>query len=59
VRGQPVDYDRHEPIGTEPDSNLPHESIKEVTRNGYEYKLPDQEQLLILRSAQVIVVKNK
>ena len=59
ARGQPVDYDRHEPIGTEPDSNLPHESIKEVTRNGYEYKLPDQEQLLILRSAQVIVVKNK
>ena len=59
VRGQPVDYDRHEPIGTEPDANLRHESIKEVTRNGYEYKLPEQEQLLILRSAQVIVVKNK
>jgi len=59
VRGQPVDYDRHEPIGTEPDSNLPHESIKEVTRNGYEYKLPDQENPSILRSAQVIVVKNK
>ena len=59
ARGQPVDYDRHEPIGTEPDANLRHESIKEVTRNGYEYKLPEQEQLLILRSAQVIVVKNK
>jgi hypothetical protein len=59
VRSQPVDYDRHEPIGTEPDPNLPHESIKEVTRNGYEYKLPDQEQPSILRSAQVIVVKNK
>ena len=59
VRGQPIDYDRHEPIGTEPDPNLPHESIKEVTRNGYEYKLPEQEQPSILRSAQVIVVKNK
>lgn len=59
VRGQPVDYDRHEPISTELDPDLPHESVKEVTRNGYEYKLPDQEQLLILRSAQVIVVKNK
>jgi len=59
VLGQPVDYDRHEPIGTEPDSNLPHESIKEITRNGYEYKLPDQDQSLILRSVQVLVVKNK
>ena len=58
-RGQPVNYHRHEPIDTEEDPNLPHESIKEVTRNGYEYKLPDQEQPLILRSALVIVVKNK
>ncbi len=59
AQGQPVDYDRHEPIGTEPDPNLPHESIKEITRNGYEYKLADQDQSLILRSAQVLVVKNK
>jgi len=59
VRGQPVDFDRHEPIGTEADPYLPHESIKEVTRIGYEYKLPDQEQPLIARIAQVIVVKNK
>ena len=57
VRSQPVDYDRHEPISTEPDSDLPHESVKEVVRNGYEYRL--QEQALVLRSAQVIVVKNK
>ncbi|MFN5854403.1 MAG: nucleotide exchange factor GrpE, partial [Pseudanabaenaceae cyanobacterium] len=57
--GKPVDYNLHEPIATEPDPNLDHESVKEVTRNGYEYKLPDQEQPLILRSAQVIVVKNK
>ncbi len=57
VCGQPVDYDRHEPIGTEEDPNLPHESIKEITRNGYEYKLTDQS--LILRSSQVLVVKNK
>lgn len=55
--GQLVDYDRHEPIGTESDPNSPHESIKEITRNGYEYKLADQS--LILRSALVIVVKNK
>lgn len=59
VRSQPVDYNLHEPIGTEPDANLPHESVKEITRNGYEYKLPDREQSLILRSAQIIVVKNK
>ncbi len=55
-RGQSVDYDRHEPLTTEPDLNLPYESIKEVTRKGYEYKL--HAQAFILRSAQVIVVKN-
>jgi molecular chaperone GrpE (heat shock protein) len=55
--GQPVDYDRHEPIGTEPDSTLPHEHIKEVTRKGYEYKIAEQS--LLLRNAQIIVVKNK
>ena len=59
VRSQPVDYNLHEPIGTEPDANLPHESVKEITRNGYEYKLPDREPSLILRSAQIIVVKYK
>ena len=55
--GQPVDYDRHEPIGTEPDPKLEHEHIKEVTRNGYEYKIAERS--LLLRNAQVVVVKNK
>jgi molecular chaperone GrpE (heat shock protein) len=55
--GQPVDYDRHEPIGTEEDLNLQHEHIKEVTRKGYEYKI--EERSLLLRNAQVVVVKNK
>lgn len=54
--GQPIDYDRHEPLTTEPDPDLSYESIKEVTRNGYEYKLDSR--IFILRSAQVIVVKN-
>jgi molecular chaperone GrpE (heat shock protein) len=56
-KGQPVDYLRHEPIAVEPDPDLPHESVKEVARNGYEYTLFGQ--VLTLRSAQVIVVKNK
>ena len=55
--GQPVDYDRHEPIAAEPDPNLPHEHIKDVIRKGYEYKIAGQ--LFPLRSAQVVVVKNK
>jgi molecular chaperone GrpE (heat shock protein)/outer membrane murein-binding lipoprotein Lpp len=55
--GQPVDYDRHEPIGTEPDDTKEHEHIKEVTRKGYEYKI--EERSLLLRNAQVVVVKNK
>jgi molecular chaperone GrpE (heat shock protein) len=55
--GQPVDYDRHEPIGTEPDDTKEHEHIKEVTRKGYEYKVAERS--LLLRNAQVVVVKNK
>lgn len=55
--GQPVDYDRHEPIGAEPDDTKEHEHIKEVTRNGYEYKIAERS--LLLRNAQVVVVKNK
>jgi molecular chaperone GrpE (heat shock protein) len=55
--GQPVDYDRHEPIGAEPDDSKDHEQIKEVTRNGYEYKVAERS--LPLRNAQVVVVKNK
>ena len=55
--GQTFDYDRHEPIGTEPDSTLQHEHIKDVTRKGYEYKIEDQS--LLLRNPQVVVVKNK
>ncbi len=55
--GKPVDYLRHEPISAEADSNLDHESVKEIIRNGYEYKV--SEELLTLRSAQVVVVKNR
>ena len=55
--GQPVDYDRHEPISTEPDPKLQHEHIKEVTRKGYEYTIAERS--LLLRNAQIIVVKNK
>ena len=55
--GQPVDYDRHEPIGAEPDDTKDHEHIKEVTRKGYEYKVAERS--LLLRNAQVVVVKNK
>ncbi len=54
---QPVDYDRHEPIGAEPDDTKEHEHIKEVTRKGYEYKIAERS--LLLRNAQVVVVKNK
>jgi|JFJP01.1.fsa_nt_gi molecular chaperone GrpE (heat shock protein) len=54
---QPVDYDRHEPIGAEPDDTKEHEHIKEVTRKGYEYKVAERS--LLLRNAQVVVVKNK
>jgi molecular chaperone GrpE (heat shock protein) len=56
--GKPVDYLLHDPISTEEDANLSNESVKEVTRHGYEYKQDLLDKFLILRSAQVVVVKN-
>jgi molecular chaperone GrpE (heat shock protein) len=56
--GKPVDYLLHDPISTEEDANLSNESVKEVTRHGYEYKQDLLDKSLILRSAQVVVVKN-
>src|SRR5579871_1098881 len=54
--GEEVDYERHEPFDTEPDENLPNEHVKSLVRNGYEYRNADE--TLLLRPAQVIVVKN-
>ncbi|MGK7899627.1 MAG: nucleotide exchange factor GrpE [Xenococcus sp. (in: cyanobacteria)] len=57
--GQQIDYNLHEPFDVQPDPELNNEDIKEVTRQGYEYK-PETEgqELMVLRSAQVVVVKN-
>ncbi|MEM9272023.1 MAG: nucleotide exchange factor GrpE [Cyanobacteria bacterium P01_F01_bin.143] len=56
---QQIDYNRHEPFDVQSDPNLNNEDIKEVTRQGYEYE-PEAEgqEMLVLRSAQVVVVKN-
>lgn len=56
--GEPIDYMRHEPFDIQQDLKLPNESIKEVTRHGYEYKDYDESQFKVLRHAQVVVVKN-
>ena len=56
--GKPVDFDRQEPFDTEPDPDLNTEDIKEVSRNGYEYSAGKEGKFLVLRPAQVIVVKN-
>jgi molecular chaperone GrpE (heat shock protein) len=56
--GKPVDYLLHDPISTEEDFNLDNESVKEVTRSGYEYKHDLLDKVIILRSSQVVVVKN-
>ncbi|MFM2060438.1 MAG: nucleotide exchange factor GrpE [Cyanobacteriota bacterium] len=56
-KGNPIDYDRHEPIDIEPDETLTTEDIKEVSRAGYEYELASDSRI-VLRCAEVIVVKN-
>ncbi len=55
-RGQVVNYERHEPFEVESDSVLKNEQVKSVVRHGYEYR--GEGTVLILRAAQVIVVKN-
>lgn len=55
-RGEATDYARHEPFEVEPDPEIENEHIKSVTRNGYE--VDDGDEKLVLRPAQVIVVKN-
>ncbi|MFB2917162.1 nucleotide exchange factor GrpE [Aerosakkonema funiforme] len=60
-----IDYTRHEPFDLQADESLPNEYIKEVIRQGYEYlsekskvKSQKSKEFLVLRTAQVVVVKN-
>jgi len=57
--GGPIDYHRHEPFDFEADPEVKDEHIKSVTRKGYEYQAREGDEFLVLRHAQVIVVKNK
>ena len=60
MRVQPRDvFDpmRHEPSSVESDPEMDNETIKEVTRKGYEYVGGEDEEASVLRSAQVVVVK--
>lgn len=56
LRGERVEYERHEPTDVESDAELADETIKEVTRTGYVLQVGAQAQ--VLRPAQVVVVKN-
>lgn len=59
VRGNPIDFERHEPIMDVEDHTLGPEQISEVVFNGYEITAsPDSEPLLV-RAAQVVAVKNE
>jgi len=55
--GSLIDYNRHEPFDVENDPDLPNEHIKEVIRRGYEYTTEEDKGSVLLREAQVIVVK--
>lgn len=65
----PIDYTRHEPFDVQSDDRLPNEYIKEIIRQGYEYRIPGESSEVqdltnnsktfqVLRPAQVVVVKN-
>lgn len=55
-RGEPVNYEKHEPFAVESDLELSNEQVKDVLRTGYELKIGENQ--MVLRSAQVVVVKN-
>jgi molecular chaperone GrpE (heat shock protein) len=57
-RGDPVDYELHEPFDVEEDSELANEHVKEVVRRGFVVLNADENSTRILRPGQVIVVKN-
>lgn len=57
-RGDPIDYERHEPFDMEPDGELSNELIKDAIRSGYEYVYKEGKPNRVLRPAQVVVVKN-
>ncbi|MFM6436855.1 MAG: hypothetical protein ACKPGW_17545, partial [Microcystis panniformis] len=56
--GESMDYLRYEPFDVQPDSTLNNECVKEEIRQGYEYQLEAEKELLVLRPALVVVVKN-
>ena len=55
--GSPIDYERHRPFDVCPDTEMEDEQIKDVVRDGYEYR-DKEDNLKIIRPAQVLVVKN-
>ncbi|QTA93694.1 nucleotide exchange factor GrpE [Desulfonema magnum] len=55
--GATIDFERHEPFGVESDPEMENEQIREISRDGYVFTTQD-ENLQVLRAAQVIVVKN-
>lgn len=57
-KGQPVDYDWHEPFSTVEDPNAENETVHEAIRSGYVYKGPLYDTHPVIRPAQVVVVKN-
>jgi hypothetical protein len=55
MRGQPIDYQCHEPTDVEPDPELADEQVKDVVRSGYHLRLFGESR--VLRPAQVVVAK--
>lgn len=56
--GKPADYRQHEPFDVEANASLPDETVTQVTRNGYVFRLDAASAPEIVRPAQVVVVKN-
>ncbi len=56
--GEKFDEEIHDPFMTEPDEKLKDDQVKEVSKKGYKFVDPDDKKSEIIRSPQVIVVKN-
>ena len=56
--GNPIDYEQHEPVDSVADLTLQNEAVKEVMRAGYIYETFIEDEIAVLRAAQVIIVKN-
>ena len=58
MRGDDMDYEAFEPLDVEEDPALENEQVKEMLRRAYEFESTDGQARYIIRTGQVVVVRN-